>query len=105
MGIWGEALKNYSYWFGWTELEPGQLRSSALLGFYCLPRVADNVESLAVHIKHRLAGECIACGMPGDVHKMDCYHVWRIRDDLIGLGLWTPRLDKAWEAFRSEPYS
>jgi hypothetical protein len=76
-----EAYASYRRRLGWTRWEPGMLRDGRN-GFYYLPRWMDNIEMLAVHLQRRARGLCLTCSMPGNVHKMDCYHSWTIRDDL-----------------------
>ncbi len=80
--------------FGWQS---GHLRLGRM-GFYYLPRWLDNVQGLGDHLVLRAQGRCIQCRMPGGVHKMDCYHNWRIRDDLLQL---FPRVH-AWKVRHEE---
>lgn len=79
-----QAIARYHLRYDRTGWEPGMLRMGKY-GFYHLPRWADNVESLGIHLQLRARRRCIQCRMPDGVHKLDCTGSWRIRDDLLQL--------------------
>ncbi len=79
-----QAAEGYRKRFGWAGWQSGMLRDGRH-GFYHLPRWVDNVQFLGEHLVLRARRRCISCRTPGGVHKMDCYHTWRVRDDLLQL--------------------